>query len=185
MRKLRKNPLEVGSVIRTNPEPGFWGCAVVLSAYDESPEFWPSSHIAITDFLRRHRYSVEELQASSLVVLQYSAHIRTAPYKYATTDPRTRIGIYTVGPTVDLDIISKIETKNLYAYPLTLEVGDGTEGTFPLCGPVPNDLGREAVVAWRRIHDSARFAEEQQARADSFEEYERLRLENQRKTRSN
>jgi len=64
-----------------------------------------------------------------------------------------------------------------------MEIGDGTDGAYPLCGPVPDYLGQEAVVAWRRVHDRERLAKEQRESFERFEVFEQKRLEEARRKR--
>lgn len=186
MAKPRKNPLEIGAVIRTNPSVGFWGCAIVLSAFDETYEpfeLHPTCHIGVTDFISRTIFEADTLDFSSLEILTFTPKIRVGPCEYAEMRPRKCIGIYTVTTATRLDVISKIEPTMIYGRPLTLEIGDGTDGTYPLCGPLPDYLGQEAVVAWRRVHDRDRLAAEEHATLERFEAFEQKRLEESRRKR--
>lgn len=184
MAKPRNNPLEIGSVIRTNPSEGFWGCAVVLSAFDGTSELHPCSHIGVTNFISRTAFDAAALDFSTLEILTFTPKIRVAPHEYAEMQRRKTIGIYTVTNATRLDVIAKIEPTTIYNRPLTLEVGDGTDGTYPLCGPVPDYLGQEAVVAWRRVHDRDRLEAEELASRERFEVFEQSRLEENRRKRA-
>jgi len=183
MAKPRKNTLEIGSVIRTNPSEGFWGCAVVLSSYDGTAERYPVCHIGVTDFISTKIYDAAELDFSGIKILTYEPNLRVAPYEYVKMPPRTCIGIYTVTTATSVDVIKKIDPTEIYDRPLNMEIGDGTDGTYPLCGPVPDYLGQEAVVAWRRVHDRERLAEEQRESSERFEVFEQKRLEEARRKR--
>ena len=183
MAKPRKNPLEIGSVIRTNPSEGFWGCAVVLSAYDGTAEHYPVCHIGVTDFISTKIYDAAELDFSRIEMLTYESRLRVAPFDYVRMPTRRCIGIYTVMTATRVDVITTIDPTDIYDRPLTMDIGDGTNGAYPLCGPVPDYLGQEAVVAWRRVHDKERLAEEERESSQRFEVFEEQRLEEARKKR--
>jgi hypothetical protein len=51
------NLLNKGDVIRTNPEEGFWGIAIILSEKEKTTESYPKCHIAITPLLLQHEVS--------------------------------------------------------------------------------------------------------------------------------
>jgi hypothetical protein len=178
--KKMANPLKPGAVIQTHPQRGFWGCAVVLSAHDGTDQFHPMCHIGITSFIAKRRYAWNSIDARQLRIATVSPAVRVGPNEYRKSDPRTCIGIYSVKTAASLAIIGTIDPTLLYERPLTLEVGDGTKGTFPLCGPIKESLGTEAVVAWRKVNDHERLATESAAHRENFERHERTRLSEQR-----
>ena len=76
-----------------------------------------------------------------------------------------------------------IDPAAVYPPPLAFKVGDGTRDAFPLCGPIKDSLGMEAVIAWRRVNDKAAWdAEVAQSRLQ-FECLEARRLEDARAKR--
>lgn len=183
MKKIA-NPLRPGDVIQTNPKRGFWGCAVVLSARDSTDQFHPMCHIAITTLISKRKYAWDSVDPRTLEIVQIAPVVRVAPGEYYQSDePRIGIGIYSLKSAAGLRIIGQVNPADIYSKPLTFHVGDGTKGKFPLCGPIPEDLGEEAVTAWRLIHDKERFDLESAKAMRQFERYEQQRLSEQRAKR--
>jgi len=152
------NPLTPGDVIQTHPARGYWGCAVVLSARDSTEKFQPMCHIGVTTLITRKKYSWKSVDPAELEIVRFYPDVRIAPHEYyCDPDVRTCIGIYAVKSSAGLSIVGRVDPSAIYSLPLTFDVGDGTNGRFPMCGPIPDDLGDEAVAAWRQVHDSARF----------------------------
>jgi hypothetical protein len=171
-----------GDVIQTEPQPGYWGCAIVLTATDRTAELLASFHIGITPLIFRHDYAWPEVDPGSLSILELSRDIRLARGEYGA---RTEvcIGIYTARSRGSLRVIGKVDPGAIYPLPLTSTVGDGTAGAFPLCGPLKKTIGSEAVVAWRRVHDAENFARDVAVARARFEELEAERLARQRQAR--
>jgi hypothetical protein len=179
--KVIANPLHPGDVIRTHPSKGFWGCAVVLSSTDSSPEFYPRSHIAILDLIKNRKFAWKNinLEEHDIVNLNYS--VRVAAHEYIQAPlPQLSIGIYTLRKLGALDVIANIDPSIIYSKPLTFDAGDGTNGTFPLCGPIPENLGHQAVINWRKINDAVNFESESQKSMEQFKKMEENRLATQR-----
>ena len=182
--KIIANPLQPGDLIQTHPQRGFWGCAVVLSARDSTDQFHPMSHIGITTLITKQKYPLSSIDPKQLEIVEFSPVIRVAKDEYCqSTEPRKSIGIYTLKSAAALKIIGRINPLDIYDKPLSFDVGDGTKGTFPLCGPIPENLGNEAVVAWRLIHDKDRFDREKVEARKRFERSEQQRLLDQRTKR--
>lgn len=169
-----------GDLLQTEPRPGYWGCAVVLSAFPGTQELHPSFHIGITPIVLRHDYALSEIDTTSLSILRFSRGVRVAPLTYTTRNQEVCIGIYTARSQLDLRVLGTVDSKTLYTAPLTLAVGDGTGGDFPLCGPLRRSIGSEAVVAWRRVHDTEAFEREANEAKIQFEAREAERLLKQR-----
>lgn len=182
--KTIANPLRPGDVIRTHPQSGYWGCAVVLSARDSTPEFHPMCHIGTTTLIRKRKYSWNSVDPVDLKIAQLGFDVRIAPNEYVRA-PKERICIciYSLRSANGLDIIGHVDPMQIYPHQLTFDVGDGTSGKFPLCGPIPNNLGHEAVVVWRRENDSARFEQESRKSREQFEFFEAQRLAKARAAR--
>ncbi len=90
------------------------------------------------------------------------------------------IGIYTARSRKGICVLGKMDPAALYSAPLSLIVGDGTGGDFPLCGPLRSNIGGEAVTVWRRAHDADAFEKECAAASEQFEAFESERLSKQR-----
>lgn len=172
MKKIA-NPLIPGDVIQTHPSRGYWGCAVVLSACDSTDKFLPMCHIGVTTLIMRKKYSWRSINPADLEIVKLAYDVRVAPNEYyRDPDPRTCIGIYDVRSAAGLSIIGRIDPLMLYPDALTFDVGDGTNGRYPFCGPIPDDLGDEAVTVWRREHDKANFDRELMKARALFERIE-------------
>jgi hypothetical protein len=170
--------LKPGDVIQTEPQPGYWGCAVVLSSADGPNNTHPRFHVGITPVVFRHDYVWSELNADTLSILEFSRSVRSASGEYGAR-AEVCIGIYTVQSQGDVRVLGEVDPKAVYALPLTESVGDGTGGQFPLCGPLTKTIGSEAVIAWRRIHDADNLANEVTAARRRFEELEAKRISRQ------
>ena len=182
--KRLANPLKPGDVIRTHPGRGYWGCAIVLSARDSTAQFHPMCHIGTTTLIRPRRYSWKSIDPAELEIASLVHDVRVAPNEYYRAPTAcVCIGIYTLKSANGLDIIGRVDPKDIYQHPLAFKVGDGTSGAFPLCGPIPDDLGHEAVIIWRRAHDAVRLEQEARKDMEWFENYEEQRLAAARQTR--
>ncbi len=183
MKKIA-NPLNPGDVIQTHPQRGFWGCAVVLTARDGTDQSHAASHIGISTFIATRRYSWRSVDPQQLRIVESLPSVRVAPGEFLQSrDPRTCIGIYSVRTLAGIKVIGRIDSHLVYDKPLTFDVGDGTKGAFPLCGPIKERFGYEAVVAWRKVHDKERFEKGTVASRERFERNEQQRLSEQRATR--
>jgi hypothetical protein len=160
--------LPLGAVLKTHPREGYWGCAVVLTAGGTVPGFLPLYHIGITPLVFRHDFSPQDLDGRELSILIFDRGVRLAPGTYAVRR-ETCIGIYALPRQLPLPVIGLTDPTKVFPGPLTYEAGDGTAGKFPLCGPLRPNIGGEAVIAWRAIHDAEAWAAELQAAQESHE----------------
>ena len=176
----------VGDVIKTKPfETGYWGCALVLSSREKTVEFHPQCHIAITDFIAQHDYGMSDLKLDRLKILRSDRVVRTAPFQSVVTDRGIPcIGIYSRRIPDCVECLGRIDITSIDHPPLTFVVGDGTGSGWPLCGGVEQSLGYQAVHAWRRIHDYARWKQDIEAAEKSHEDM-LVRLEGERKAKRN
>ena len=172
-----------GEVLRTEPRSGYWGCAVVLSGTEATAEFHPRFHVGITPIIFRHEFGLSDIDVNQLRILRRTDEIRVGPDRYVPRTTRTCIGIYAAKARGDIFVLGKIDPLRLYDAPLTFEIGDGTNGNFPLCGPMRKEIGWEAVIEWRRIHDAQAISREVVEARAQFEEMEAKRLAEQRNRR--
>ena len=112
-----------------------------------------------------------------------SRSVRIAPGTYIERAEQVCIGIYTARSRSDIQVLGRTDPVLVYPTPLTLEVGDGTSGTFPLCGPLSKAVGWEAVVVWRRTNDTESFEREVAEARDRFDNEEAGRLAQRRLAR--
>jgi hypothetical protein len=134
----------------------------------------------VTSAVFRYEFDFSEIDAGQLTILRFSRHVRTEPGIYVARATETCIGIYTAKSRGDLLVLGKVDPMIVYASPLTFEVGDGTNGTFPLCGPLRKNIGSEAVISWRRTHDAEALGREVIEARAHFEATEAERLARQR-----
>lgn len=158
---------------------------MVLSALHQAPETdplyrcGPLYHVGITPVVFTHEYELAELDTSQLTILKFRANMRVGPYIYAPLPEATDIGIYTAKSPKGIRVLGRVDAKAVYSKRLTRRIGDGTGSTFPLCGPLRSEIGRNAVFAWRKEHDREAL-EKELAMAPDFEVLEAERLAKQR-----
>ena len=167
-RSRKPNPLRRGDVIKTHPREGYWGCAVVLTDPHKQKDLLPLCHIGITPIVMRHDYVWAEIEAAELSILEFDRGVRTAPHTYPTRR-ETCIGLYTSHPHPHLPIIGSVDPSRVFTASLTFEVGNGTDGRYPLCGRIAPQLGSEAVISWMRVHDPAQWQLVVDAARESYE----------------
>ena len=181
MPRAKQPTLEVGDVIKTHPKDGFWGCAVVLNTRERCEQFNPSCLIGITPIVLRHDFAWSEVADFEFSILEFIQGIRLFP-----GDTRSRrvtcIGCYDARPNPELPTIGRVDASRVYSGPIGFEVGDATNGKWPLCGRIKGHLGTEAVIAWRRIHDAVQLAIDVEASHKSHDELmARLKLKEKEK----
>ncbi len=175
MARSRQTALKAGDVLRTNPKPGYWGCAVVLRGPTEKPGFYPMCHIGIAAAIFRHEYGFSDLTGLDLRPIAFERGVRLSPDSYGTRQ-ETCIGIWVAKTPPTIPIIGHVDPLTVWPSPLTDEVGDGSGNAFPLYGPIKPDLGSEAVSKWRREHDAEAHAiEVAAARASTEKLFAKLR----------
>ncbi len=170
-----------GDVIQTTPKAGFWGCAVVLTAFPKTDKLLPCFHIGITPLILQRQIVPRDVDNTQLSIVRFTRRIRVAPFTYSPLPEETCIGIYTAKSPKGFPIIGKVDPVEVYPHPLTFSIGDGTNGEFPLCGPLRSGIGNEALVLWRQVHDKEAFEEECKTAAEQFEAMESERLARQRR----
>ena len=147
------NLLNCGDVIRTNPIPGYWGVAVVLTECEKTSEFEPMCHIALTPLVYQHEIDFSELRSEDLNVLEIEGWNFDPLVTNVESDKV--IGVYSRIVNVAISVIGAINPKTLYDGPLPFFPDSGLEVTWPLCGSVDNQLGIQAITNWLRANDPA------------------------------
>ncbi len=143
-----RNKVEKGDLLKTNPMNGYWVCSVVLSACDSTKDFDAMSHIAVTNGVFKHDFNASEITINKLRIIEVTNHEdKTVPC----------IGIYTSKLTTEVEVIGRIEVESFCQLSLKFEVGNGSDGGWPLCGPLRNSLGYQAIHQWRAIHDREKW----------------------------
>jgi len=174
----RPKLLDTGDVLITHPHPEYWGCALVLTARG-APD---GCLIGITPAVFRHEFAFSELDLDRLSILEFDREIRQADGTYRHLRRETCIGIYTRRPNANVRVIGHVDVASLALPELNFDVGDGSNGGWPLYGPVGDHLGGEAIAAWRAVHDRERWLQElDAARKRTDEMFARIREEDRLK----
>lgn len=151
---MRRNKYSLfckGDVIRTNPEKGFYGIAIVLDEgkkIELSPGNWsyPMCHIAITPLLFQFEVGIGDIDIATLKPMTFSYYFKQEEKKIFWRD-KLCIDIYTTRNKSNLPIIGNIAPTSIYDGSLPFTV---SENGFHLCGDTDGWLGREAYISWCR-----------------------------------
>jgi hypothetical protein len=175
--------LNKGDIILTNPKEGFWGIAVVLTEAEKTDNFDPMCHIAVTPLVFKHRITINEIDVKTLSVLEFERGVRLKPdQEYSRKE--TSIGIYSRKIKSLVETIGNIDASFIFNGLLSFTHDNRRKINWPLCGNVSQSLGYEAVIAWRRVNDSAAFEAEvieaersHDAMMQRFKEEDRIKRE--------
>ena len=147
-----QNLFHKGDVIRTNPEKGFYGIAVVLDDGEKielSPGRWsyPMCHIAITPLLFQFEVTLDDIDIDTLRPMTFLSYFKQEEKKKIPWRDKLCIDIYTTHNKSNLPVIGNIDTTSICDMSLSFEA---SENGFHLRGDVDNSLGREAYISWCR-----------------------------------
>ena len=157
MKSSKSIVLNKGDVIKTNPQNGYWGCALVLDVQEHNDEFQPLCLIAVTDFISKEDFSFDQLPLEKLSVLNIERSLRVGVNEYCDDGKAVCIEIHTRRMKSGQEVIGRIENFPFKMPVLTYEVGDGKGLGYPLCGPITASLGFQAVIAWRKANEKEAF----------------------------
>lgn len=157
MKSSKSVILNKGDVIKTNPQNGYWGCALVLNVREHNDEFQPLCLIAVTDFISKEDFSFAQLPVEKLSVLNIERSLRVGVNEYCDYGKEVCIEIHTRRMKSGQEVIGRIENFPFKMPVLTYEVGDGKGLEYPLCGPITASLGFQAVIAWRKANEKEAF----------------------------
>lgn len=143
--------LNEGDVILTNPADGFWGIAIVLSEREKTEKQYPMCHVAITSIIRKHKIRFNELKIEELKPMEFE-RFYTLNRVEEFSIVETCIGVYTRRNKENIEVIGSIDPKIVYNGPLPFDPWYDLEVKWPLKGEPTKLLGREAYIAWKRLH---------------------------------
>ena len=148
----KTTPFHKGDVIRTNPEKGFYGIAIVLDdgvKTELSPGRWsyPLCHIAITSLLFDYEVNIDEIDITALKPMSFITYFKRDNGERIPWRNKICIDIYTTRNKANLPIIGNVDTTSIWDGELSFIV---SQDGFHSCGDVSNSLGREAYIAWCR-----------------------------------
>ena len=141
-----------GDVIRTTPEKGYYGIAIVLTEgrrLEIAPGkmSYPMCHIAITPLLFRHEVTLEEIDTNDLQVLVFERNAKRDDGAVMPWNTETCVYLFTNRNKVGFTVIGNIDPSGIYQEPLDYEP---RKDRFFLCGDADANLGREAYIAYSR-----------------------------------
>lgn len=141
-----------GDVIRTNPQAGFYGIAVVLDdgvRLELSPNKWsyPMCHIAITPLIYDFEVTMKDIDLSQLLPLRFQRYyqLKNTPEFFKE---ELLVHIYTTRNVSQLSVIGNIDPSNIYPDDLSWQP---ESDRFFFCGDVQKHLGREAYIHWLKM----------------------------------
>lgn len=138
-----------GDVIRTNPQEGFYGIAVVLDdgvKLELSPNKWsyPMCHIAITPLIYDYEVTINDIDLVQLYPLRFLRcySLDNIPEFFKE---ELLVHIYTTRNVAELPVIGNIDPSNIYQNELSWQP---KSDRFFFCGDIQKYLGREAYLNW-------------------------------------
>ena len=165
---MKKN-VEKGDLLKTNPLEGFWVCSLVLGCRDETKESNAMCHVAVTNAVFDHDFDISEIDIENLRI------IHTTNYENKVVPC---IEIYVTKLKNDVEVIGKLDPGSYYSEPLEFEIGNGSDGGWPQCGPLKKSIGYEAVHQWRAVNDNEAWLKDIASAEKSHKEMvERLKNE--------
>ncbi len=140
---MKKN-IEKGDLLKSNPLEGYWVCSIVLSFQPKNDDFNAMAHVAITNAVFDHDFDFSEIDIGKLKI------IHSKNYEDVLVPS---IEIHASKLVKDIEVIGKVDAEALYPHSLQFQIGNGTDGGWPQCGPLSKSLGYQAVHQWRAISD--------------------------------
>lgn len=150
---MKKTPLfRKGDVIRTNPQKGFYGIAVVL---DDGCELelssgkytYPMCHIAVTPLIFNYEIKLDDIDICSLKPLTFSVYFKRDDGVLLPWGNKLCIDIYTNRNKAQLPVIGNIDASFVWNEPLPFEA---SQNGFHFCGDISSSFGRTAYIQWCR-----------------------------------
>lgn len=138
-----------GDVIRTNPQDGFYGIAVVLDdgvKLELSPNKWsyPMCHIAITPLIYDFEVTINDIDLAQLYPLRFLRcySLDNIPEFFKE---ELLVHIHTTRNVAELPVIGNIDPSNIYQNELSWQP---KSDRFFFRGDIQKYLGREAYLNW-------------------------------------
>lgn len=152
MAKKKISEFHKGDVIRTNPEEGFYGIAVVLDDGEKqelSPGRWsyPMCHIAITSLLFNYEVCMDDIDTASLKPMSFQTYFKRDDGERVPWREKICIDIYTTRNKANLLVIGNVDPTSIWDGNLSFK--PSSDG-FHSCGYVSKSLGRVAYISWCR-----------------------------------
>lgn len=139
-----KKHVEKGDLLKSNPIKDWWTCSIVLTYQPKSDDFNSMSHVAITNTVFEYDFDFSEVDIGSLKVLytkNYEGHIVPC------------IEIHDSKLVKGIEVIGQLSAESYYPHSLEFRIGNGSDGGWPVCGPLTQSIGYQAVHQWRAAND--------------------------------
>lgn len=163
---MKKN-IGKGDLLKSNPLEGGWTCSIVLSYQPKTEDFNARSHVATTNVVFEHDFDLSEVDIGNLKIIHtknYEDHLVPC------------IGIHASKLVKGIAIIGQLNAELYYPHSLEFQIGNGSDGGWPQCGPLTQSLGYQAVHQWRAVNDREAWLNEIAAAEKSHAEMlERLK----------
>ena len=156
--------MKEGNIYITRLERDFYGAIRILKT--GKLDFTGDSTcmlIATTKYISREKPTLDSPQIGEILVQN----------RFSLSNELT-IGIYTRGLIDQFEYLGNLK-PNDEEKKLPLKIGDGENGGFPQCGPVKEDIGRDAFYEWRWDHEREIFIKEVEERRIKSEQLWRKR----------
>jgi hypothetical protein len=151
--------LKPGDVIRTHPQRGYWGCAVVLDRIQVAlaPTVKvDAALIAITNAVRLKPFELADLVPAEMKVLIFERHYQPTADGPVYKKREMSIAKYPIrkgNKAALVKVIGSLDPSRIYEGPRSGRIAKAP-GEFPLMGSDINSfLGNEAAITWRRKYD--------------------------------
>ena len=162
-----KKDIVKGDILKSNPLEGYWVCSLVLSFQPKGEEFTALSHVAITNAVFNYDFEMSDIDTNKLNII-YT--------KNSDGNLVPCIEIHTTKLPKEIQTVGHLNTNSYYPHSLEFQIGSGSDGGWPLCGPLSKSLGYQSVHQWRSANDRVAWLNDISEAAKSHEEMlERLK----------
>lgn len=139
-----KKAIGKGDLLKSNPIEGYWVCSVVLSFQPKSVDSNAMSHVALTNAVFEHDFDFTDINIDKLKIIHTSNHENSLV---------PCIEIHASKLVKEIEVIGQLDLGFLYPHNLEFQIGNGSDGGWPQCGPLAKSLGYQAVHQWRKVND--------------------------------
>ena len=140
---MKKN-VEKGDLLKSNPLGEFWVCSIVLSFRPKSGDSLAMAHVAVTNAVFDHDFDSSEIDLENLKIIYSKNHEGILV---------PCIEIHSANLVDDIKVVGQVSAESYYSFPLDFEIGNGSDGGWPQCGPLKKSLGFQSVHQWREVND--------------------------------
>jgi len=139
-----KKEITKGDLLKSNPLEGYWVCSIVLSFQPKNDNNNAMSHVAITNAVFDHDFHIDQINVDALRII----HTQNNENSIAPC-----IQINTSKLMKEIEVIGQLDVEPFYPHDLNFQIGNGSDGGWPQCGPLTKSLGYQAVHQWREVNE--------------------------------